>query len=102
MTDVKGLTNGDSTHQTVEAAQIEIPIRERPALYNWQTKNEAGYEIIEEPSGTGRPLRVLCVGAGASGINLAKYVQDRSKDVELVIYEKNTDVGGTWLENRYP
>jgi cation diffusion facilitator CzcD-associated flavoprotein CzcO len=22
--------------------------------------------------------------------------------VELVIYEKNADIGGTWLENRYP
>lgn len=88
MTDVKGLTNGRPPHETAEASKIEIPIRDRPALYNWPTKNEAGYEINEEPSGTGRPLRVLCVGAGASGINLAKYIQDRSKDVELVIYGK--------------
>lgn len=22
--------------------------------------------------------------------------------VDLTIYEKNQDVGGTWLENRYP
>ena len=22
--------------------------------------------------------------------------------IDLIIYEKNADVGGTWLENRYP
>lgn len=28
--------------------------------------------------------------------------QQRLKGAELVIYEKNDDIGGVWLENRYP
>jgi hypothetical protein len=96
------LPNITSTVANGQNTSGELPLHERPVVYNWKTTNEAGYTIDETPSGTGRPLRVICVGAGASGINLAKFVQDRLKDVHLKIYEKNDDVGGTWLENRYP
>lgn len=74
----------------------------KPALYGWKTTNERGYKITEAPSGRRRPLRVICVGAGASGICLAKYIKDDTENVDLVIYEKNEDIGGTWLENKYP
>ena len=85
-----------------DAADIQIPAQSLPALYNWPVTNEAGYTINEGPSGTGRRIKVVCAGAGASGINLAKFAQDRLKNADLVVYEKNKDVGGTWLENRYP
>lgn len=44
----------------------------------------------------------MTVGAGLSGIQLAYQIQKQCKNVEHVIYEKNGDIGGTWLENRYP
>ncbi|OAP58404.1 hypothetical protein AYL99_07494 [Fonsecaea erecta] len=72
------------------------------AKYGWKNTNEAGYTINEVPSGTLRSVKIICLGAGASGINLAKLVQDQMQNVELQIYDKNADVGGTWLENRYP
>ncbi|KIX05693.1 uncharacterized protein Z518_03665 [Rhinocladiella mackenziei CBS 650.93] len=53
---------------------------------------------IDEP----RPLRVIYVGAGASGICAAIRFPQFVPTVELAIYEKNPDVGGTWFENRYP
>jgi NADH dehydrogenase FAD-containing subunit len=107
MTDVKELTtshaNGSLTTDPVkEAADIQIPANELPALYRWPTTNERGYSIAEEPSGPTKALKIIAVGAGASGINLAKFTQDQLKNVELVIYEKNHDVGGTWFENKYP
>lgn len=85
-----------------KANGIEVPHESMPALYNWPTTDKNGYKINEIPSGTGRKLRVVCVGAGASGINLAKFAQDQLKDIELIIYEKNRDVAGTWYENKYP
>lgn len=85
-----------------KADGIELPPAELPALYNWPTTNEQGYKINEIPSGTRRKLRIICVGAGASGINLAKFAQDQLQNVELVIYDKNKDVAGTWFENKYP
>ena len=49
-----------------------------------------------------RPLRVITIGAGFSGILMAYQIQKYCQNVEHVIYEKNADIGGTWLENRYP
>ena len=40
------------------------------------------------------------VGAGMSGIIAAHRL--RQAGVEVVVFEKNDDVGGTWLENDYP
>ena len=53
---------------------------------------------IDEP----RPLKVIYVGAGVSGIDAAIQFPKFVPNLELVIYEKNADVGGTWFENRYP
>lgn len=53
---------------------------------------------IHEP----RPMRVICIGAGISGIAAAYKAQRQLVNTELIIYEKNHDVGGTWLENKYP
>lgn len=49
-----------------------------------------------------RPLRVIVIGAGFSGINCGIRIPQRLKNVDLAIYEKNSDIGGTWFENRYP
>lgn len=43
---------------------------------------------------------VLVVGAGISGLGLA--VQLTRLGFEHLIVEKNSNVGGTWFENRYP
>ncbi|KAK5704469.1 hypothetical protein LTR17_021851 [Elasticomyces elasticus] len=53
---------------------------------------------IDEP----RRLRVIYVGAGASGIAAAIQLPRHVPNLDLVVYEKNADVGGTWFENRYP
>jgi hypothetical protein len=60
------------------------------------------YRITEQPIGTKRPIRVACMGAGYSGLMMAIVFSQQMKDsnAELVIYERNKDLGGTWLENR--
>ena len=49
-----------------------------------------------------RPIKVVCIGAGYSGILTAIRFPQRIKNLDLKIYEKNADIGGTWFENRYP
>jgi cation diffusion facilitator CzcD-associated flavoprotein CzcO len=49
-----------------------------------------------------RPIKVAAIGAGVSGLCLAYKMMKTLESFELTIYEKNHDVGGTWLENRYP
>src|SRR3954447_4452343 len=72
---------------------------------------------IDEPL----PLKVIYLGAGVSGIVAAIKFPEYVPNIELTIYEKNADVGGTWyafaladsehsnmsdtlcrFENRYP
>ncbi|MGY4290657.1 4-hydroxyacetophenone monooxygenase [Bradyrhizobium sp. LM2.7] len=45
-------------------------------------------------------FNVAIVGAGESGIIAA--VRLKQAGIPFTIYEKNDDVGGTWLENHYP
>ncbi|KAM5344687.1 hypothetical protein ACJ41O_010549 [Fusarium nematophilum] len=69
------------------------------------SKTSSGALFKEQPLHTPRKLRVVCVGAGYAGLMVAykwKYQTPMEDFVDLVIYEKNSDVGGTWLENRYP
>jgi hypothetical protein len=62
------------------------------------------YRYAEHYMGKGRPLRIIMVGAGITGVAAVKLYNETfpAKEVEFVIYEKNADVTGTWLENRYP
>lgn len=53
---------------------------------------------IDEP----RQLKMVYIGAGISGIVGAIEFLKRLPNLELVIYEKNPEIGGTWFENNYP
>ncbi|RVX67223.1 hypothetical protein B0A52_08657 [Exophiala mesophila] len=66
------------------------------------TFSASGYTINEQPLHTRRPIRMLIVGAGAAGLQIAYKALRQLQDVGFTIYEKNADVGGTWLENRNP
>lgn len=60
------------------------------------------YLINEKPLGTAKHVRIVGIGAGAGGINMVRTLRKHLTDYELVFYEKNDKVGGTWFENRYP
>ena len=61
--------------------------------------------IQEHYRGQPRPLKIITIGAGFSGLIMAHKIQNQYKfgdRIDHVIYEKNPDIGGTWYENRYP
>jgi NAD(P)-binding Rossmann-like domain len=61
--------------------------------------------LAEQALFTPRKIRLVCVGAGFSGLMLAYKIKHALKIedfVDLCIYDKNADVGGTWFENKYP
>jgi len=72
--------------------------------WDYSTPGSGGYNIpdivYDDPSS--RKLKILTIGAGLSGIQMAYQIQKNTQNVEHVIYEKNANLGGTWLENRYP
>ncbi|KAJ4375879.1 hypothetical protein N0V83_001157 [Neocucurbitaria cava] len=64
--------------------------------------DQYGYRIKEQPMGTKRQVKVILMGAGASSLNFFKKAEESMENMDMTCYEKNSDVGGTWLENRYP
>lgn len=58
------------------------------------------YRVLDQPHSKRSKWKIICVGAGASGLYLAYKCEKRMEDFELTIYEKNADVGGTWLESK--
>lgn len=58
--------------------------------------------ISERSVDEARPLKVIYIGAGISGILAAIKFRQAVPNLDLTIYEKNTDLGGTWFENKYP
>ena len=70
-----------------------------PSAITNSTKNSVlSRRSIDDAS----PLKVIVVGAGVSGILAGIRFPQRVKDIELVIYDKNEEIGGTWFENKYP
>ena len=67
------------------------------------SESNPDYKVFEYPFGTRRRLRVVCCGAGFSGIlSSILYKRILSKlNVEFICYEKNESIGGTWFENKY-
>ena len=79
-----------------------IPASDAVHENTWYNQDFDGYRITEDPLHTKRQLRVVCVGAGAAGLQIAYKAERLLENIDLQIYEKNGDIGGTWLENRYP
>ena len=75
-----------------------------------QASKDGNHEVNGiSPSGdpilTRRELKIVCIGAGFSGLTLSHKIQHEWKLEQLIdlqILEKNADVGGTWYENTYP
>jgi hypothetical protein len=57
---------------------------------------KAEWLLHDVPIENQRPMRVIVIGAGYSGIYLGIRIPERIRNCELVIYEKNEGVGGTW------
>lgn len=74
------------------AADENIRIRDRQA----PECDEHGYRIREQPMGTKRRIKVILMGAGASSLNFFKKAEEEMQNLDIVCYEKNHDIGGTW------
>lgn len=56
--------------------------------------------VQPRPIDVPKPLKVIYIGAGISGILASILFRQTVPSLDLVIYEKNPEIGGTWYENR--
>ncbi|KAK0730810.1 hypothetical protein B0H67DRAFT_474490 [Lasiosphaeris hirsuta] len=54
------------------------------------------FTIKDEPVENIRPLKVVVIGAGFSGIVAAIRIPEKLRNVDLTVYEKNDGIGGVW------
>ena len=66
-----------------------------------QKSQPSGFRLLEKTVENFRPMKIIVIGAGPSGICSGIRIPERLKNTELVIYDKNEGVGGVWWENRY-
>lgn len=59
-------------------------------------KAEPQWTLHDSPVENQRPIKVIVIGAGYSGIYMGIRIPERMRNCELVIYEKNGGTGGTW------
>jgi len=57
-------------------------------------------DFATRPIDMNRPMKVIVMGGGLSGIIAAIFFPRAIENLELVVYEKNADIGGTWFENK--
>ncbi|KAI0066744.1 FAD/NAD(P)-binding domain-containing protein [Artomyces pyxidatus] len=62
------------------------------------TASPAGEFAVDEY----RPMKVVCIGAGYSGIIAGIRFSQKVPNLDLKIYEKAAGIGGTWWTNKYP
>src|SRR5689334_15440020 len=81
------------SHKTINAQLVEVdaaPTMVEAQNVNawqdsagWPQQNARGYKILEQPLGTMRQMRVVFIGAGASGICFSKFAQDTLSNVDI-------------------
>lgn len=59
----------------------------------------AGSPVKDPIYQTQRTLKVVVIGAGASGLLVAYKLRRHFSDLDLKVFEKNPGVSGTWFEN---
>ncbi|KAF4335970.1 sterigmatocystin biosynthesis monooxygenase stcW [Fusarium beomiforme] len=72
--------------------------------HDYHNDPKTGYHIPFVPIGDpgNRRLKIITIGAGFGGVMLAYNIEKHCENVDLVMYEKNPTVGGTWYQNKYP
>lgn len=79
------------------------PAKPGEATEAYQDIDELAYALSRVPTFSARPLKIIAVGAGFSGLAIARAVHaGKLPNATITVYEKNAGVGGTWYENRYP
>ncbi|TVY26051.1 FAD-binding monooxygenase [Lachnellula hyalina] len=72
-----------------------VPTVQKPKWIQASKIYEVPKTTLNDPAN--RPLRVITIGGGVSGIMMAYKIDQGMKNVEHIIYERNPMIGGTTL-----
>ncbi|KAJ5290272.1 uncharacterized protein N7443_010525 [Penicillium atrosanguineum] len=90
---IKGVSEPEAPSVTVKSTFNDL---------NSERSTKPQFEVEEHPIDVVRPIKVGIIGAGIAGITAGVLLPAKLPGLDLRIYDKNADVGGTWFENTYP
>ncbi|KAL4744726.1 hypothetical protein BDW72DRAFT_208787 [Aspergillus terricola var. indicus] len=85
-----------------DPAQVPASIPTVTNGTNSKSATRPAFQIEEHPIDQVRPIKVGVIGGGLSGITAGILLPAKLPGLDLRIYDKNADLGGTWFENTYP
>lgn len=86
---------GDSGH----SAEDDFPVTSESGNRNGDGNGngaDSSYRVLEQYHSKPGHLRVITVGAGAAGLLVAYKMKKSFTNYDLMCYEKNPSVAGTW------
>ncbi|KAF2180148.1 FAD/NAD(P)-binding domain-containing protein [Zopfia rhizophila CBS 207.26] len=97
-TPVNGSATEATHHQSTETAFKGNGVPPKPHV----PRRDPVSGLVDQWHSQPTTVRVIHVGAGATGLCTAYKMRNKLQHYELVCYEKNDSIGGTWFENTYP
>lgn len=97
----KGLRNKEALVEHIEDAyplvsNLKNGVKSENSVNSVVNGDTDNFSVHDTAVENFRPVKVIVIGAGYSGIYHGIRIPERIKNCELVIYEKNAGVGGTW------
>ncbi|KAI0057669.1 FAD/NAD-P-binding domain-containing protein [Artomyces pyxidatus] len=72
------------------------------SFFSWIGASSKQYQAGDFSVDDYRRMKVVCIGAGYSGIIAGIRFSQKVPNLDLTIYEKAAGIGGTWWSNKYP
>ncbi|KAH8646424.1 hypothetical protein BGZ61DRAFT_376866 [Ilyonectria robusta] len=66
------------------------------------TNRAVPFTLKDAPVENHKPMKVVIIGAGFSGIYTTIRISQRLRNIDLTVYEMNEEIAGVWWLNRYP
>lgn len=93
--DVGGITATQENHEPdSQCLQPSTSQSTEEVDYSWAAK------LVERPIDADRRVRVVCIGAGYSGIGSAIHAREHLRNVDFQIYDMSDDFGGVCRSGR--
>lgn len=100
-------SNGGHTYPRLKTPHPTAPPSSSPHLPTptvTMASTCSTYRVTQKPINNPRPITILTIGHGASSLALSHTLRQTlpPNSYTQVTFEKNSSLGGTWFENRYP
>lgn len=90
---------GSITKETGNQTSQRIDTTDGSHLKRFIPQRDPMSGLVNQWHSQPRTIRIIHIGAGATGLCTAYKMRNKLQNYDLVCYEKNDSIGGTWFES---